>query len=505
MIAQGKSGNGPEEAFASQDRKIDRSKIECYNCHKKGHYKSECWAKGGDKEGQRPPRRSDNNDRRNNNRNRNNRNRDNNQGSDNANSANMDIEAWSAIEEIEEIQAAIEEIDNEFTDQLNYEQIAYSVGPQVHLPEIEIKLYDSGASRHMSPFIHCFSNYRPIPPRPITAANKHVFYAIGTGDLQIDVPNGQGTTPVTLCDTLHAPDMALTIVSIGRIVNSGCSVSFEKKSCKIKNKSGKVIGDIPASSNGLFKVKHSFIAASANTVEQVDIHTLHRRLGHISADAIRNLIRFNAITGIKLIDNGSPIICQSCEYAKLTRKPIKNERSAAPAKQFSDEIHTDLWGPSRTASLGGRRYYITFTDDHTWYTRIDILQTKDEALQAYRDFASWARTQHRAKIKALRSDRGGEYTGRAFTQFLQGEGTERRLTTHDTPQHNSVAESLNRRLLERVRAILNHSGLPKTLWAEALHFATWLKNRTSTCALSNNITPLEKLTGIKPNLSGVPE
>ena len=66
MIAQGKSGNGPEEAFTSQDRKIDRSKIECYNCHKKGHYKSECWAKGGDKEGQRPPRRSDNNDRRNN-------------------------------------------------------------------------------------------------------------------------------------------------------------------------------------------------------------------------------------------------------------------------------------------------------------------------------------------------------------------------------------------------------------------------------------------------------
>ena len=133
------------------------------------------------------------------------------------------------------------------------------------------------------------------------------------------------------------------------------------------------------------------------------------------------------------------------------------------------------------------------------------LQTKDEALQVYRDFASWVRTQHGAKIKALRSDRGGEYTGRGFTQFLWGEGTERCLTTHDTPQHNGITESLNRRLLERVRAILNHSGLPKTLWAEALHFAIWLKNRTSTHALGNNIMPLEKLTGIKPNLSGVPE
>ena len=28
--------------------------IECFNCHKKGHKKSDCWAKGGGKEGQGP-------------------------------------------------------------------------------------------------------------------------------------------------------------------------------------------------------------------------------------------------------------------------------------------------------------------------------------------------------------------------------------------------------------------------------------------------------------------
>ena len=42
MIAQGKGISGPDKAFATQDLKIDRSNIECYNCHKKGHYKSEC-------------------------------------------------------------------------------------------------------------------------------------------------------------------------------------------------------------------------------------------------------------------------------------------------------------------------------------------------------------------------------------------------------------------------------------------------------------------------------
>ena len=32
-------------------RKSNRE-IECFNCHKKGHKKAECWAKGGGKEGQ---------------------------------------------------------------------------------------------------------------------------------------------------------------------------------------------------------------------------------------------------------------------------------------------------------------------------------------------------------------------------------------------------------------------------------------------------------------------
>ena len=85
----------------------------------------------------------------------------------------------------------------------------------------------------------------------------------------------------------------------------------------------------------------------------------------------------------------------------------------------------------------------------------------------------------------LRSDPGGEFTSNRFTAYLQQQRTERHLTMDDTLRHNSVAESLNCRLMERTRAILHQAGFPKHLWAKAIHFAIWPKIRTSTKALGS--------------------
>ena len=46
-----------DEAFTADSTKKkdkDKRKVECHNCHKKGHMKANCWAKGGGKEGQGP-------------------------------------------------------------------------------------------------------------------------------------------------------------------------------------------------------------------------------------------------------------------------------------------------------------------------------------------------------------------------------------------------------------------------------------------------------------------
>jgi hypothetical protein len=62
-----------------------------------------------------------------------------------------------------------------------------------------------------------------------------------------------------------------------------------------------------------------------------------------------------------------------------------------------------------------------------------------------------------------------------FTNHLASQGMKRRLTTHDTPEYNSVTECLNRTILEKVHAMLHASGLLKFLWAEVVVHAVYLK------------------------------
>jgi hypothetical protein len=78
----------------------------------------------------------------------------------------------------------------------------------------------------MLPFWEHFSNYQAIELHVICVADKCMFYAIRMGDLEINTPNGKFFTPVILKDTLHAPDIGLTIISISCIVKARCMVTF---------------------------------------------------------------------------------------------------------------------------------------------------------------------------------------------------------------------------------------------------------------------------------------
>ena len=227
----------------------------------------------------------------------------------------------------------------------------------------------------------------------------------------------------------------------------------------------------------------------------------HRRMGHIAPETIKKMVSSKAVEDIDVDLTTTVQYCGSCEYAKVTQKPIKKTQEAPRATNFGNEIHSDVWGPLLVQTPGYKEYYVSFTDNYTQWTHLWLLVSKNEVLHAYQDFEAWA-TLHFdiLAFKHLWSDQGGEYLGDAFSSHLASKGTVRKLTIHDTLEYNGVSEHLNQTFLEWTHALLHQSELPKDLWGEAITHVVWLKNRMPTRTLPDGKMPYKMLYRKKPSL-----
>ncbi len=68
-------------------------------------------------------------------------------------------------------------------------------------------------------------------------------------------------------------------------------------------------------------------------------------------------------------------------------------------------------------SLGGSRYFITFTDDFSRKSWIYFLATKSQAFEKFKFFKELVEKNEGKSIKMLRTDRGGELLSNAFNAF----------------------------------------------------------------------------------------
>ncbi|RDX71714.1 hypothetical protein CR513_48894, partial [Mucuna pruriens] len=169
----------------------------------------------------------------------------------------------------------------------------------------------------------------------------------------------------------------------------------------------------------------------------------------------------------------------------------------------------DICGPFPTASWNGQQYFITFIDEYSRYGCLYLIHEKSQSLDVFKSFKAEVELQLGKKIKAVRSDRGGEYYGRydgsgeqrpgPFALFLKECGIVPQYTMPGKPSMNGVAERRNQTLKDMVRSMISHSSLPESLWGEALKTAVHILNRVPTKAV--NKTPYELWTGKKPSIN----
>ncbi|CAI7767725.1 unnamed protein product [Closterium sp. NIES-54] len=191
--------------------------------------------------------------------------------------------------------------------------------------------------------------------------------------------------------------------------------------------------------------------------------------------------------------------CVSCDGGKLARHTFPDK--GLDAEEALAVVHIDLCGPFRVAAKNGSLYFLLLKDRHTRFVWVMQVAKKSDELREFQKWLVLVERHAKKSVLMLRSDRGGEFLGKEFTDFVDGKGIVHNLTCPYTLQQNGMAEREMRTAVESVRTMLLHIGLQHHWWHLALRQAVWVRKclERSTTPLGRN--PYQLLTGKKPDLT----
>ena len=171
-------------------------------------------------------------------------------------------------------------------------------------------------------------------------------------------------------------------------------------------------------------------------------------------------------------------LCPCCSVAKGAKPAQAKKGSVSSSKIPGERIFLDSIGPLPRAHCGSR-WLIVATDECTDRVFIQPCQAKTpaNARRLMQKVVMHYSTLGYEKPAFAHSDRGTEFTGSIFQEWLNTLNIDFEPTSSYSPAKNGRAERSNRRLLERMRSMLLHAKMSdlSIIWPEcALHAASLL-------------------------------
>ncbi|KAK9003614.1 hypothetical protein V6N11_084253 [Hibiscus sabdariffa] len=366
----------------------------------------------------------------------------------------------------------------------------------VHMTTSSSWVLDTGCGSHICTSVQGLHTRRTLAKVDVDlrVGNGARVAALAVGTYVLSLPSG---LILNLENCYFVPSLTKNIISVSCLDKIGFEIIIKNNSCSffydnLFYGSAQLI-------NGLYILNQENMIFNINTKrlktnDSNQTYLWHCRLGHISERRISKLHKDGLLDPFvfEQLD-----VCESCLLGKMTKAPFsgKGER----ASDLLGLIHSDVCGPMNTQARGGYQYFIMFTDDFSRYGYIYLMRHKSETLEKFKEFKNEVQNKHGKSIKALRSDRGGEYLSQDFDELLKECGIVSQLTPPGTPQWNGVSERRNRTLLDMVRSMMSHTDLPTSFWGYALETAAFTLNRVPSKSVQK--TPHEMWNGKRPNMS----
>ncbi|CAI6002189.1 unnamed protein product [Closterium sp. NIES-65] len=323
---------------------------------------------------------------------------------------------------------------------------------------------------------------------------------------------GEAGKQVLIPDVLYVPGVRANLLSSGLLKEHGVKLHEDGEGMMLVFAAGAVLGRATYSGRVLCTdLRPCSTRSTSPTTEVVALRAIvsktkstpdrmHARLAHVGMDTIRSSAKNEVAIGLDLksaTDADSP--CVTCVGGKLARHTFPDQGS--DADDVLAVVHIDLCGPFRVAAKDSSLYFLLLKDRKTRYVWVKPVAKKSDALRVFVQWLAVAERQTKKSVLMLRSDRGGEFLGKQFTDFVNGKGIVHDLTCPYTPQQNGMAEREMRTVVESVWTMLLHMGVQHHWWHLALRQGVWVRNCLERSALPPGTTPYQLLTGKKPDLS----
>jgi hypothetical protein len=360
----------------------------------------------------------------------------------------------------------------------------------------EIWYLDSGATDHMSNQRRWFQNFKHYQePKFVRIGNGKLIPAIGSGNIDIIAYNGENWISKFLSDVLYVPDLTYNLFSLGATLDEGIQYQSDDRTCRLF-KGGNVVA-AGERRNKLFEMKFrsriSNPESQANAAASVDsLQTWHNRLAHQHAGQVKKILRKSQTPF-----DDQVFRCKRSIFGKMHRLPFP--KSISKSSRVGELIHMDLCGPMQEKSLGGARYFLLLKDDFSHWRTLYFIKEKSDTCKDLEDFIKRTEKYLPKGLKILRSDNGLEFINAEIRNITQRYGIIHQKNVSYTPKQNGAAERENRTIVELARTLLQDSGLPMNLWAEAVNFATYNLSWTGTSSQSN-VFPSELWLNKKPDV-----
>ncbi|GJX27363.1 transposable element [Tanacetum coccineum] len=323
----------------------------------------------------------------------------------------------------------------------------------------EIWLLDSACSHHITPHREWFSNFEEHE-EVVYTADETPLTTHGIGSVRLQNEDG---TIVTLKGVRYSPKLKKNLISVGTLESKGFEV-------RAKDEVMKIIYGVLIVMKGIRKINNTYHYKGRKVVGTIAVVTdgdrnsevvklWHMRLGHAGEKSLNLLIKQGLLKGLSSF---KLYLCDHCINGKTTR--VKFGTTIHKTQGILDYVHSDVWGPSKTISLGGRHYYVTFVDDFSRRVWVYPLKTKDEVLGVFIKWKKMMENQTCRKIKHLRTDNGGEYKNNLFIKFCEDEGIVRHFIVRNTPQQNEGAVTYACHLVNRLPSTAIDGKTPFEKW-----------------------------------------